>query len=295
MKINKKLVYMLWSGGILLCVILSLFALFFASCAKPADSGDSQAEEPGGSGFVSVEEPNQGGAGSGGETEPPAETDPPQTADPVQTSGARLTETADAGREYLEKIVFLGDSTTYGIAYYYDRGYTELAPSKNVWTPASGTLTLAYHSTATIVYPETGEELSIVDAAARAKPEYMVITLGVNGISFMDEEWFIRDYTTLVQNIQAASPDTKLILNSMYPVAASYANLSDINNEKITAGNGWVEQVAEDTGCRYLNTYEILVGDDGYLPETSHNGDGLHLNGETFETVMEYIRTHAYQ
>lgn len=293
MKINKRLMYMMWSGGILLCVILSLFALIFASCAKPSGSDDTQGES--GSGFVSGEEPGQNTPESAGETESPAETDPPQTSAPEQTGGVRLGETADAGREYLEKIVFLGDSTTYGIGYYYDRGYTELAPSENVWTPASGTLTLAYYSTATIVYPETGEELSIVDAVTRAKPEYMVITLGVNGISFMDEEWFIRDYTALVQSIQEASPDTKLILNSMYPVAASYAYLDDINNEKITAGNGWVEQVAEATGCRYLNTYEVLVGSDGFLPETSHNGDGLHLSGETFEVVMDYIRTHAYQ
>ena len=33
---------------------------------------------------------------------------------------------------------------------------------------------------------------------------------------------------------------------------------------------------------------------DGSLPEESHNGDGIHLNGDTFEVVMEYIRTHAY-
>lgn len=291
MKINKKTVYALWSGAILLCVVLSVFSLLFASCAKPSDSGGSQAGKTDGSGFVSQEEPGQ----SADEPTAPPQTEAPQTPAPSQTSGTRLTETADAGREYLEKIVFLGDSTTYGIAYYYDRGYTQLAPSRNVWTPASGTLTLAYHSTATIVYPETGEELSIVDAVTRAKPEYMMITLGVNGISFMDEEWFIRDYTALVQNIQAACPETKIILNSMYPVAASYASLDEINNEKITAGNGWIEQVAENTGCRYLNSYEALVGADGFLPESSHNGDGLHLSGETFEIVMEYIRTHAYQ
>ena len=85
----------------------------------------------------------------------------------------------------------------------------------------SGTLTLSYYNIATIVYPETGEELSIADAVARAKPEILVITLGVNGVSFMDEAWFTRDYTALVQMVQAASPNTKIILNSIYPVAAS--------------------------------------------------------------------------
>ena len=208
-------------------------------------------------------------------------------------SGARLGETPDAGRAYLDKIVFLGDSTTYGIGYYYEHGYKELCPASQVWTPKSGTLTLSYYNIATVVYPPTKEELSIEDAVKRAKPEIMVITLGVNGISFMDEEWFIRDYTALVKMIQAASPDTKIILNSIYPVAASYAHQKDINNTKINAANGWIERIAEDTGVRFLNSRECLVGADGYLPESSQNGDGLHLTGEAFTKVMQYIRTHA--
>ena len=39
---------------------------------------------------------------------------------------------------------------------------------------------------------------------------------------------------------------------------------------------------------------EFLVSENGTLPEASHNGDGIHLSGETFGIVMQYIRTHAY-
>ena len=210
-----------------------------------------------------------------------------------QTGSARLGLTEDAGRDYLNRIVFLGDSTTYGIGYYYRQGYTELCPPSQVWTPASGTLTLSYYSIATVVYPETQEELPIAEAVARAKPDILFITLGVNGISFMDEEWFIRDYTALVRMVQEASPETKIILNSIYPVADSYAYQKDINNQKINAANGWIERIAADTGCRFLYSWEALAV-NGKLPERSQNGDGLHLNGEAFTTVMQYIRTHAY-
>ena len=210
-------------------------------------------------------------------------------------STVRLGLTADAGRDYLNKIVFLGDSTTYGIGYYYGRGYTALCPASQVWTPKSGTLTLSYYNIATIVYPPTGEEISIAEAVKRAKPEILMITLGVNGVSFMDEEWFIRDYTALVRLVQENSPDTKIILNSIYPVAASYQLLSSINNTKIRAANGWIERIAADTGARFLYSFESVVGADGWLPESAHNGDGMHLSGETFTTVMQYIRTHAWE
>lgn len=288
MKKNQAVLFSLWTAGILLCVLLSFIALLFSACGKteeaplPVETAPPVSGDPTVTGTPEVTDP-QG-------TQTPSEPDP---ATPAPT--VRLGQTPDAGREYLDKITFLGDSTTYGIGFYYDRGYTDLCPPSQVWTPASGTLTLAYHSTATIVYPPTGEEIPIKDAAERAKPDILLITLGVNGVSFMEEDVFIEAYTQLVHNIQAVSPDTRIILNSMYPVAANYEHLDQINNEKIRAANGWVERIAEDTGCRFLNSFEAVVGEDGNLPESSQNGDGLHLTGEAFGTVMEYIRTHAYQ
>ena len=293
MKINKNLLYTIWSAGIILCVVLSIFALGFSACSGARDAAPED---------FTVETAPPQNEPTAQPTEPEVPETPteepeatPEAPQEPEKASVRLTETGDAGREYLDSFVFLGDSTTYGIGAYYNYGYTELCPPSQVWTPASGTLTLSYYNIATIVYPETGEEIPIEDAVKRAKPEYLMLTLGVNGISFMDEEWFIRDYTALVELIQAASPDTKIILNSIYPVAASYPYQDDINNDKINAANRWIEQIAENTGCRFLYSFESLIGAEGYLPEESQNGDGLHLTGEAFTTVMHYIRTHAYQ
>ncbi len=281
MKQNSPLFYMLWSAAIILCVVISLFAFFFSACTRqtPTEKGFQ----------VEAEAPEE----DGGEDQ--TETDENAGAVVSDISGtARLGETPDAGHAYLDKFVFLGDSTTYGIGYYYEQGFTDLCPPSQVWTPESGTLTLSYYNIATVVYPATGEELTIAEAAARARPEYLLITLGVNGVSFMDEEWFTRDYAALIDLIKEASPDTKIILNSIYPVAASYKWLNDINNDKIRAANTWIEKLAETASVRYLNSFECLVGPDGNLPEEAQNGDGIHLNGESFTKVMEYIRTHQY-
>ena len=292
---NKNLLYMLWSAAIVVCVVLSILALGFSACAKQdggKSGGAKETAQPKGGFTVTTLPPTAGTTVD----EPPVEETPvPETPPPTEAPiPTRLAETPDAGRDYLDRIIFLGDSTTYGIGVYYGYGYTELCPPSQIWTPKSGTLTLSYYNIATIVYPETEEELTIEEAVSRAKPEYLVITLGVNGISFMDEEWFIRDYTSLVQLVQAASPDTKIILNSIYPVADSYKYQKDINNDRINAANGWIERIASDTGVRFLYSYECLV-ENGKLPESAQNGDGLHLNGESFTKVMQYIRTHAYR
>jgi len=204
-----------------------------------------------------------------------------------------LHETEDAGQEYIDKIIFLGDSTTYGLKYYGMLSGGE--DTKQVWTPESGTLTLSYQSVATIVYPEDESEITIKDAAERAKPEMMVITLGVNGVSFMDEASFKAEYTDLVQTIQSVSPDTKIILQSIFPVAADYEYVNSIDNVKILDANRWILDVAEATGVKYLNTISVLLGEDGWLSADHNNGDGLHLNPDSFGLVLNYIRTHAYE
>ena len=123
----------------------------------------------------------------------------------------------------------------------------------------------------------------------------MVITLGVNGVSSMDEDDFKREYADLVQTIQSVSPDTKIILQSIFPVTEDYEYVNSINNVKILDANRWILAVAEETGVKYLNTISVLLGDDGWLPSEYNNGDGIHLSPEGFGQVLNYIRTHAYK
>ncbi len=245
------------------------------------------------------------------ETKAPTETQIPQTTDtsPVSAPDSNigeelagflagfpdtvLSETEDAGKEYIDKIVFLGDSTTYGLRFYemLEGGKQTL----QVWTPSSGTLTLTNASFATIVYPETGEELTIKAAVENKKPEYLVITLGVNGISIMDEKYFKSEYKKIIESVQEVSPDTKIICQSMFPVARSYGKLGSINNDKIRNGNRWIVEVAEETGVKFVDTYSVLADSEGWLPESYHNGDGMHLNADSYTIELNNLRTHAYQ
>jgi len=206
----------------------------------------------------------------------------------------RQTQPPDANTDTpsnltLDDLTFLGDSTTYGL-----KAYEMLSGGKQttqVWTPSSGTLALFNQSFATIVYPPTGEEIPIRDAVALAKPVMLIITLGVNGVSTMGEADFKADYSDLIEGIQAASPNTTIVLQSIFPVASHYEHLKSINNDKITAANVWVKQLAESYGLKYVNAYSKLVGADGFLPAAIQNGDGLHLNSDGFNIVLNNLKT----
>ena len=302
---RSKTMNTFWTGAICVSLLLVLFSLFFVSCvgkseAAPEPSPKKTEESP----APDAQPPEDGGEtgeaqqpGGEAQTQPQPETQSPAPSAPAQRppqDATTLSETDDMGREYLDKFVFLGDSTTYGLGYYYSHGYSNLVPPEQIWTPANGTLTLDQWNYVNIVYPQTGEEMKLVDLLELAKPEYICITLGVNGVSFMKEDYFKESYTALVKKIQEVSPATTIVLNSIYPVTVGYeAKDNGINNLKIEAANLWVHDVAKSCGVHYLDSASALINENRVLPDSYTNGDGLHLNGESFGLVIDYLRTHG--
>ncbi len=222
---------------------------------------------------------------------PPAYT-PPEII-PVTFNAELLAEVALPEGEmpagYVDTLVFYGDSTTHGMKAYKVFGSRD---TKQVWTPTSGTLALFRAATDLVYDPGDGKEKSLTDLCRDNKPQRLIMTLGVNGISFMSRDDFKASYQTLIDMIRGATPDTILILQSIYPVARSYAKQESINNKKIQAANEWIVELAKENSLPYLNTYSVLVGDDGYLPESYQNGDGMHFNETGFAAVMEYVKAH---
>ena len=199
----------------------------------------------------------------------------------------------DAGQAYLDQITFLCDSPTYWL-----RPFGMLSggtDTTQVWTGPEGTMTLAYLRGYRILDPYDNVERTIPETASLHQPEIMVIALGLNGISFMDEDYFTREYTHLIDEIQAASPDTQLILQAMYPISPSFRYWGDITNASITRGNSWILRIAEAYGLPYLDTFAALLGEDGNAQPELLMNDGLHPNRDGLALILSYIRTHAWQ
>lgn len=208
-------------------------------------------------------------------------------------SPALLPASDDAGQEYLDRITFLCDSPTYWLKPFgMLKGGTH---TTQIWTGSEGTMTLAYLRGFHIPDPYNHVERTIPEMMARHRPAIMIIALGINGISFMDEAGFIREYSHLIEELQAASPDTQLILQAMYPISPSFRYWGDITNASVTRGNAWILRIAEEYGLPYLDTFAALLGEDGNARPDLMMNDGLHPNQEGLTRVLDYIRTHAWQ
>ena len=203
-----------------------------------------------------------------------------------------LATTPDACLTYQDKLIFVGDSLTAHMA---NRGVlTGGTATYQVWRTENNLLNLnAQVTEAKIVLPGTGEKLTIAEAAKRTKPSILVITLGTDwGVAYLNEEEFKACYSALVEKIQAASPNTKIILQSIFPVTKDCV-VPD--NAKIDAANRWVKSVAAAYRCRYLDTQSILKDETGALkPEYCNSSDGIHLTTEAYVRILSYTRTHAW-
>ncbi len=261
---NKKLPYKLSIG------MLLLLALLFTSCAR--DSVPTALEI----------------------------TEEPQKSEPTPSS-AVLLATEDRGEDYLDSFIFFGESTTYHLK---SRGVLkDGSNTKQVWAPDSGTCLLdSTITTLKIRYPDTGEALTVREAAARKQPEYLVLTFGLNGAVGhikRGEAAYKSSYRALIESVLAVSPKTKIILQSSFPVASNmdmsaYSITLDELNESIDRLNGWTLSLAEEMDLRYLNTAEILKDEDGRLRSDYQVGDGHHLTRQAYVEILNYIRTHGY-
>ncbi len=215
---------------------------------------------------------------------------------------ALLLQTEDMGQDYLDSFIFFGESTTYHMK---DREVLRGGKStKQIWAPDSGTVNLD-HTTPTVplYYPDTGEYLTVGQAAKKKQPAYLVLTFGLNGAvgKIKRGEAYYKDcYRALLDSVRAASPHTHIILQSAFPVAKNmdmsrYSITTEKLNEYLDRINVWTKELAEEYGLRYLNTAEILKDEDGFLKLTYQNGDGHHLTREAYLEILYYVRTHGYQ
>lgn len=192
----------------------------------------------------------------------------------------------------LKKIIFFGDSTTYHLIA--REALPEGKATKQVWCPKNGTLLLSPQiSSLLISHPNHKGELPLTEALTLYKPEYFVITAGLNGAHTFTEKRFKHVYTALIEAVQASSPETKILLQSVFPVGANESAWKALSprelNEKIDLVNAWIRDLAEERSILFLDTQRILRDNNGFLKEEYQVGDGIHLSKDAYRAMLAYI------
>ena len=202
-------------------------------------------------------------------------------------STALLTETADAGTDYLNDTLFLGDSNTVRL---YNNGLISLQQ----FCAKEGIGTQVALNEGIVTFKKDSSHYTIPQAVAMMKPRRVVMTFGTNDTG-MEVSDFIAHYTALIQAIQQSYPYTDIIVNTVPPVPADHSNYPHMDQAKIDDFNMALLEMCEQLGVRFLNSAEALKGSDGYGIADYYTSGDIHLKSAGLKAVLNYIRTHALQ
>lgn len=202
-------------------------------------------------------------------------------------STALLTETADAGTDYLNDTLFLGDSNTVRL---YNNGLISLQQ----FCAKEGIGTQVALNEGIVTFKKDSNHYTIPQAVAMMKPRRVVMTFGTNDTG-MEVSDFIAHYTALIQAIQQSYPYTDIIVNTVPPVPVDHSNYPHMDQAKIDDFNMALLDLCEQLGVRFLNSAEALKGSDGYGIADYYTSGDIHLKSAGLKAVLSYLRTHALQ
>lgn len=207
--------------------------------------------------------------------------------------GTLLPETEDAGKDYVDSTLFLGDSNTARFLKVTDsegNTFTKLNNTIGVvgmGIDAISTLPCMDFSTGRYTMPQSVKIL---------QPERVIITFGTNNLSgtSTDASDFITRYTAQIEAVESAYPSADIIINSIPPIGRvnQYPNVS---MKQIDAYNKAIAEMCQKYGWKFLNSSETLKdASTGYARDGYTVSDGLHLSSEGLAALFFYIRTHAW-
>lgn len=227
---------------------------------------------------------------------------------PVTPSSIYLSETPDGGEAYLNRVVFLGDSTTYHMHH-----YTDLDDAQ-IWVPAAGTLDLNDITSKSVAMPVAGVDFRdwvdapISSVLASVKPDILIVTLGINCSSFYGKEehgwtmekketYFKLQISNIKKMVDQNSPNTKLVFQTIYPVidAELIEDGSPIRSEHVKLRNSWLIEICTELNIPVLKTEDVLMDENGALKKeyNTYHLDGVHINPDGYKAILNYVRTHT--
>lgn len=212
--------------------------------------------------------------------------------DKAAFSGTVLEETEDAGREYLDETLFLGDSNTYRYMMYADedgKAFTGLGNNIGVVSMGAGAIT----SLKCMQFKGYSAPVTMPEAVALMQPRRIIIGFGTNNLGG-GVEGFIKSYKEGLAAIHKAYEYADIIVSAVPPLDRQRENGS-LSMKQVDAFNAAIAEMCKQEGYKFLDTSEALKDPDtGWARKDYTLGDGVHLSKEGVTALFRYIRTHAY-
>ena len=212
------------------------------------------------------------------------------TIDQGEFSATVLPETEDAGQEYIDTTLFLGDSNTARMYRMFDYCSYENAIG------SVGMSARSLQKYACVKFSGYGSYVTMPQAVALMQPRRVIVTFGTNDL---DPDYsaasFAESYRAGLQAIADAYPAADIIVNAIPPLGRSHSNAS-LTQSQVDEYNKAIVEMCDANGWKFLNSAEVLKdAATGYAKEGYvESSDGIHLTRAAMDALFTYIRTHSY-
>lgn len=185
--------------------------------------------------------------------------------------------------EYMKKIIYAGDS----VALYYTINKIN---RQAVWHQIS-------------INPLTAQTCSVWVNSVKAydsftklfeekQPEIVIMTMGTNGVSTMNKDYFIEQYKKFLQSLIKVSPKTRLIVQSIPPVPIERDQEGKaLNNDKINKYNYYIADMCKELNIEFLFSANSMKDEKGGCKEEYCTVD-LHPAKLGNDALYEYAKDH---
>ena len=134
-----------------------------------------------------------------------------------------------------------------------------------------------------------GSAATMLDALLEEDYAKIYVLLGVNELGFTVDS-FVDMYADLLDKIQAGEPQAQIFVMALTPIT-QWRSDSDalFTRERVQTFNAAIQTMAEEEGYIYLDLFDALSDEEGFLPE-DRSTDGVHFTLETYLDWAEYLR-----
>lgn len=192
----------------------------------------------------------------------------------------------DKEYDYYKDVVFLGDSNVLFL-----NQVGQLVPAKQVWGRLN--LSIAQINSSTFTTLIDGKSTTLDNALSTYKPKYLIASIGVGTILYMNKEQFLNETQNLINNIKNNYPDTKLIFTAVFPIYSG--TLISDHQYGINEYNYYLLELCHKNKINFINFADRVKDESGlanhdYYECTSSANCGFHLNTAGKEYYINYIK-----
>jgi len=185
---------------------------------------------------------------------------------------------------YFDNALFLGDSLLTGFVAH------RLLPGASVLAVVGATPQSAMEEP---LIPTAEGMATMLEAAYEMGPHGKVYIMLSNQSLGLGNEEFIEGYRQFVVALRAQFPGATVYIMGPPPVAAHVGrHHPELSRERVLELNTALSELARTQDLPFLNLFDALAGEDGYLP--AHAGtDGLHLSAEYHFILLDFLKEHT--